>query len=174
MCASIQYAPSFVTCGCLCESFKHACVCICVYVGGFRTLGLHRVEGPAQELLIERDLRDMAGVSMLQHTETGLWWAVKTSRRLKTTAMSIYAVVCMCVCVSSHGCIGIYVVFVIMCGCKVYVLRVRCVFIHVQCGVEVLVCVVEKMSIALSSDTDRVKSKRIKGKTSPTGDKASY
>lgn len=98
MCASIQYAPSFVTCGCLCESFKHACVCICVYVGGFRTLGLHRVEGPAQELLIERDLRDMAGVSMLQHTETGLWWAVKTSRRLKTTAMSIYAVVCMCVC----------------------------------------------------------------------------
>lgn len=66
------------------------------------------------------------------------------------------------------------VVFVITCGCKVYVLRVRCVFMHVQCGVEVFVCVVEKISIILSFDTDRVKSQRIKGKTSPTGDKASY
>lgn len=97
------------TCGCLCVSSKR--VCVCVYVGGFRTLGLHRVEGPAQELLIERDLRDMAGVSMLRHAETGLWWAVKTSRRLRTTNVCIY------VCVSLCGCISICIsaVFVIMC-----------------------------------------------------------
>ncbi len=89
------------TCGCLCVSSKLVCVCVCVcmYVGGFRTLGLRRVEGPAQELLIERDLRDMAGVSMLRHAETGLWWAVKTSRRLRTTNVCICACVCVCVCV---------------------------------------------------------------------------
>lgn len=92
----------------LCVSSKR----VCMYVGGFRTLGLHRVEGTAQELLIERDLRDMAEVSMLRHAATGLWWAVKTSRGLRTTD------VCVCVCMSLCGCAGICVVFVIMCSCS--------------------------------------------------------
>lgn len=55
-----------------------------------------RVEGPAQEPLIERDLRDMAGVSMLQHAETGLWWAVKTSRRLRTASVCLRLCVAIC------------------------------------------------------------------------------
>ena len=74
------------------------CVCVCVWGGGrggwFHTLGLHGVEGPTQELLIERDLRDMAGVSMLRHAETGLWWAIETSRRLRTTNVCVCACVC--------------------------------------------------------------------------------
>lgn len=89
---SILYAPSYVcTCVAACMLLR---ACVLLRVGGFRTLGLHRVEGPAQEPLIERDLRDMAGVSMLRHAETGLWWAVKSSRRLRT------ANVCVCVCIS--------------------------------------------------------------------------
>lgn len=65
-----------------------------VYVGVFRILGLHRVEEPAQERLIERDLRDMAEVSMLRHAETGLWWAVKTSGRSRTTVYFVPACTC--------------------------------------------------------------------------------
>lgn len=91
-----------------------------MYVGGFRTLGLHRVEGPAQELLIERDLRDMAEVSMLRHAETGLWWAVKTSRRLRTTNV--------CICVSLCGCIGI-------CICAAFVIMLHSVCASVVCRV---------------------------------------
>lgn len=110
------------TCGWLCVSSKY----VCVYVGGFGTPGGHGVEGPAQELLIERDLRDMAGVSMLGHAVTGLWWAVKTSRRLRT--------INVCVCV--HVCVHCYLYLL---------LEIRCVFMHVALRSW---CVVEKMSIA--------------------------
>lgn len=65
-----------------------------VYVGVFCTLGLHRGEEPAQERLIERDLRDMAEVSMLRHAATGLWWAVKTSGRSRTTVYLVPACTC--------------------------------------------------------------------------------
>lgn len=84
------------------------------------------------ELLIERDLRDMAEVSMLRHTETVLWWAVKTSRRLRTTNVCICA--CVHVCVSLCGCTGvcICVLFVIMCSCTTYDLIVLCVLMHLQ------------------------------------------
>lgn len=60
-----------------------------------------KVEGPALELLIERDLRDMVEGSMLQQ-HAGLWWAVKTSGRLKTTDVCIYECIgCICVCVKA-------------------------------------------------------------------------
>lgn len=81
-----------------------------------------KVEGPALELLIERDLRDTAEVSVLQHAETGLWWAVKTSGRPKTTYVCIYERIgCICVCGSLCGCIGICVsaALAIMFGCTV-------------------------------------------------------
>lgn len=68
-----------------------------VYVGVFCTLGLHGVEEPAQERLIERDLRDMAEVSMLRHAETGLWWAVKTSGRSRTTVHFVPAHTWVCI-----------------------------------------------------------------------------
>lgn len=98
MCVSIQYVLSFVCTHMWMSVFdsKHMCVhvCVCGVGGWFHTPGLHRGEGPMQELLIERDLRDMAGVSMLRHAETGLWWAVETSRRLRTTNVCICACVC--------------------------------------------------------------------------------
>lgn len=71
-----------------------------VYVGVFCTLGLHRDEKPAQERLIERDLREMAEVSMLGHAGTGLCWAVKTSRRSRTAVYYVPTCTCgLCVCV---------------------------------------------------------------------------
>lgn len=66
-----------------------------MHVGVFCTLGLHRDEAPAQERLIERDLRDMAEVSMLRHAETGLWWAVKTSGRSRTAVYFVPACTCV-------------------------------------------------------------------------------
>lgn len=87
---------------------KHVClcvsVCVCMWAGSVSWV-CTKVEGPALELLIERDLRDMEEVSMLQHAETGLWWAVKTSGRLKTTYVCIYERIgCICVCVKA--CVG--------------------------------------------------------------------
>lgn len=61
---------------------KSVCVCVwACFVPWVRT----ETKKPARERLIEKDLRDMAEVSTLQHAETGLWWAVKTSGRSRTT-----------------------------------------------------------------------------------------
>lgn len=99
-----------------------------------------------QELLIERDLRDVAEASMLRHAETGLWWAVKTSRRLSTTS------VCICTCVKVRmACVDalVFVLFVIMFTRPVYVLRAPYIFMHVQCYVEALACGIENKNRSL-------------------------
>lgn len=135
------------TCECLCGRSKRVFVC----VGGFHTLGLHRSEGPAQELLIERDLRDMAGVSMLRHAETGLWWAVKTSRRLSTTSVFIHACVCLAACVEAS-------VFAVLWWCAESGLWI---YVHTLCVILRCWCLVQKMRIALSSDNDMTKNPRL-------------
>ena len=90
-----------------------------------------------QELLIERDLRDVAEASMLRHAETRLWWAVKTSRRLSTTSVCIRTFVKVrMACVDAL----VFVPLVIMFTCRVHVLRASCIFMHVQCYVESLAC----------------------------------
>lgn len=87
ICVSIQKALSFART--LVDVYvKPLNMC----VGGFHRPGLHRFEGSAQESLIERDLRDMAEVNVLRHAGTGRWWAIKTSRKLRTTD------VCLCAC----------------------------------------------------------------------------
>lgn len=73
----------------------HACVC-----GRVSFQGLHTVEGAALELLIERDT---AQVSMLHRAEAGLWWAVKSSRGLRTTRMCVCIRACTYV---MHACVG--------------------------------------------------------------------
>lgn len=91
-------------------------------MGVFCTLGSRRDEDPAQERLIERDLRDMAQVSMLRHAGTGLWWAVKNSVRLRTTVY--FASVCTC---GMYGCMGVYI-------CAVGAITFACTFYLVLLG----------------------------------------
>ena len=76
---------------------------------------------------------------MLGHAGTGLWWAVKTSRRLRTRN------VCACVCERVRGmwlCLKV-------CLCKYYK---QCA--HVVC-VGACVCVLLGEQASLSTETDR-------------------
>lgn len=81
--------------------------CVCLWVGLYP--GFAQSRRASAEFLIERDLRDMAEVSLLRHAETGLWWAVKTSRRLRTTNVCVVLVY-----MYVYACVGV-LVFVFVC-----------------------------------------------------------